>query len=381
MGVITPSEPVGTTPRETPTAAARRTTPPIKLWATLGGLWLTFEAYVLIRWIAGPYFKHVAPGPTHEPTWMRAGEDAWQVAGVLATICIFYWFVIRPWRRERTLTTDGLLVCAFATLWFEDPISSYYNHWFTYNANLINFGSWVKGVPGWMSYSKPGHMVLEPLLVIPFVYVYFIMIGVLVGCWAMRRAEERWNLSTLQLVGVCFATMCALDVIGEGLIFLPLGFWEYPGGYGMLWPSTYHKYPVNEMVTIGALFTLVCSLRYFKNDRGQTLVERGLDRLTVGERPKLGLRFLALLGAVHLSLTVAYTLPNSVVGAHSRPWPADLMKRSYLTDGVCGAGTQNACPGPGVPLIRGNATAHLGPTGRLVVPPGVKLPKLVPFSR
>jgi Spirocyclase AveC-like len=361
-------------------ATARRTTPPIKIWAFIGALILAFEVYVLIRWLAGPYFKHVSAGPTAEPGWMRTTENIWQVAGVLATIGIVYWFVVRPWRREGAPTTDGLLVCAFGTLWFEDPLSSYYGHWFTYNANLVNFGSWVKGVPGWMSYGSPGHMVLEPLLIIPFVYVYFIMIGVLVGCWAMRRAEERWHLSTLQLLGVCFVTMAALDLIGEGLIFLPLGFWEYPGGYGLLWPSTYHKYPVNEMLTIAALFTALCALRYFKNDRGHTLVERGIDRLKVGARWKHGLRFLAFLAAVHLALIAAYNIPNSVVGAHSRPWPADLQKRSYLTDGVCGAGTNIACPGPGIPLFRGNNTVHLDPNGRLVVPAGVTLPRLVPFA-
>jgi hypothetical protein len=224
-------------------------------------------------------------------------------------------------------------------------------------------------------------MVPEPLLMIPFVYVYFIMIGVLVGCWAMRRAEERWRLSTLQLLGVCFLTMALLDVIGEGLIFLPLGFWEYPGGYGMLFPSTYHKYPVNEMLTIAAIFTALCALRYFKDDRGQTLVERGLDRLTVRARWRHPMRFLAIAGAVHLILILGYNLPNSWIGAHSRPWPADLQKRSYLTDGVCGAGTTIACPGPGIPLFRGNATAHLDPNGQLVVPSGTQLPKVVPFTK
>jgi hypothetical protein len=362
-------------------AKTRRTTPPIKLWATLGGAWLAFEIYVLVRWVSGPYFKHVSAGPTPEPGWMRTAENIWQVAGIVATIGIFYWFVVRPWRRDKAPSTDGLLVCAFATLWFEDPLSSYFGHWFTYNANLVNFGSWVKDVPGWNAYSTPGHMVLEPLLIIPFVYVYFIMIGTLVGCWAMRQAEARWDLSVLQLIGICFVTMCLLDLIGEGLIFLPLGFWEYPGGVGLLFPSTYHKYPVNEMLTIGALFTIICSLRYFKDDRGYTIVERGIDRLNVGPRSLIGLRFLAFVAAVHLALFVAYSLPNAWIGAHARPWPADLQKRSYLTDGVCGAGTTSACPAPGVPLVRGNATAHLGPNGGLVVPPGVKLPQLVPFDR
>jgi hypothetical protein len=360
-------------------AAARRTTPPIKLWATLGGLILAFEVYVLVSWVSGSNFKHVSAGPTPEPGWMRAVENVWQVAGILATIGILYWFVVRPWRRERTLGTDALLVLAFATLWFEDPLSAYTGNWFTYNANLVNFGSWVHNVPGWMSYAAPGHMVLEPLLIIPFVYVYFIMIGTLVGCAAMRFAERRWALSTLQLVGVCWLTMAVLDVIGEGFIFLPLGFWEYPGGVGMLFPSTYHKYPVNEMLTIATIFTGICCLRYFKDDRGRTIVERGIDRLKVGGGWKTFLRFLAIAGAVHLILFLGYNLPNSWMGAHSRPWPKALQERSYLTDGICGAGTRNACPGPGIPLTRGNDTAHLSSSGKLVVPPGVTLPRTVPF--
>jgi hypothetical protein len=326
-------------------ARPRRTTPPITLWAAAGATILAFEAYVLVRWVTGPYFARVSPGPTPEPGWMRIGETAWQVAGIVATVAIVWWFVVRPWRRERRFTTDGLLVCAFATLWFEDPLSSYFGHWFTYNANLVNAGSWVKDVPGWVSYGAPGRMVLEPLLLIPFVYVYFIMIGVLAGCAAMRWAERRWGLSTLRLLAVCFGTMALLDLIGEGLIFLPLGFWEYPGGYGLLWPSTYHKYPVNEMLTIAAIFTALCALRHFTDDRGRTLVERGIDRLTVGPRRRGFVRFLAIAGAVHLILIAGYNLPNAIVGAHPRPWPADLVKRSYLTDGVCGLGTPRSCPG------------------------------------
>jgi hypothetical protein len=364
-----------------PAELARRTTPPIKLWALLGGAGLAFELFVLVSWVTGPYFKHVPSGPTAEPGWMRTVHDIWQPAGIAAALFCLYWFIVRPWRRDRTVTTDGLLVAAFATLWFQDPLSAYYGHWFTYNANLVNFGSWVKDVPGWLSVGKPGAMLVEPILLIPAVYVYFIIIGTLLGSWVMRRAGERWpRLSTLQLIGICFLAMAALDFVAEGLIWLPLGFWEYPGGVGLLFPSTYHKFPLNELLTIATIFTAIASLRHFRDDKGRTVVERGIDALRVGTRGQTALRFLAIAGAVHLILFLGYNLPNSVVGAHSRPWPNDLVKRSYFTDYICGQGTDNACPSPGVPLPRGNASAHLGPNGQLVVPAGAKLPKLVPFA-
>jgi hypothetical protein len=343
---------------------------------------LAFELFVLIRWVSGPYFKAVPAGPTAEPGWMRTVQDIWQPAGIAAALFCLFWFIVRPWRRERTVTTDGLLVAAFATLWFQDPLSAYYDHWFTYNSNLVNFGSWVKDVPGWLSFGKPGAMLVEPILLIPFVYVYFIIIGTLLGSWVMRRAAARWpRLSTVQLIAICFGAMAALDFVAEGLIWLPLGFWEYPGGIGLLFPSTYHKFPLNELLTIATIFTAIACLRHFRDDKGRTLVERGADKLRVGTAGQTALRFLAIAGAVHLILFLGYNLPNSWVGAHSRPWPKDLVKRSYFTDYICGQGTANACPGPGVPIPRGNASARLGPNGQLVVPAGMVLPKLVPFDK
>src|SRR6516165_9293232 len=105
-------------------AVERKTTPPIKWWALGGALVLAFEVFVLARWVTGPYFKSVPAGPTAEPEWMRTVQDIWQPAGVRAALAFLYWFLVRPWIRERTVTTDGVLVAAFATLWFEDPRSA-----------------------------------------------------------------------------------------------------------------------------------------------------------------------------------------------------------------------------------------------------------------
>jgi Spirocyclase AveC-like len=331
-------------------AAASLVRAPVRLWASVGVLILTFEAVVLIRWVSGPYLKRVPAGPTAEPGWMRAVENVWQGAGVAATLLCFYLCLVRPWRRERALTTDGLLVVALATLWFEDPMCNYFGQWFTYNSNLINFGSWVKDVPGWQSYGRPGAMLVEPIVLILCVYVYFVLLGAVIGCGVMRWAKRRWpRLGAGELLAICFVTMCAMDVVAEGLIILPLGFWEYPGGVGLLFPSTYHKFPVNEMLTLAATFTAISALRYFRDDRGLTLVERGVERLRHGPRARTAMRLLAIVAAVHLSVIVFYVAPNLGSGARSRPWPAALQKRSYLTDGVCGVGTRRACPGSAHP--------------------------------
>ncbi|WP_205698829.1 spirocyclase AveC family protein [Conexibacter sp. SYSU D00693] len=357
-------------------------TPPIKVLALLGALLVAFMAYVWVSWIAGPYFERVPAGPSDAPGWMTTTFAAWQAGGLVAVVACYWFFVVRPWRRDGRPTTDGLLVIACSTLWFQDPLSSYFGHWFTYNAELVNFGSWVHEVPGWLAPGEPGAMVPEPILLIGPVYVYFIMVATLLGCAMMRAAKRRWpGIRPWGLMAVCFVGMCLVDLVAEGLVWLPLGFWEYPGGPGLLFPSTYHKFPINEMLTIGSLFTAVCALRYFKDDRGHTLVERGLEQVRGGVGRQTVLRILAVTFAMHAIMFVTYNLPNAFVGAHSRPWPEDLQKRSYLTNGVCGDGTDRLCPGPGVPNARGNSAAYLDTQGRLVLPPGTELPRLVPFDR
>jgi hypothetical protein len=138
---------------------------------------------------------------------------------------------------------------------------------------------------------------------------------------------------------------------------------------------------------VSSLFTAVAALRFFVNDRGETIVERGIERLEGPKGRRLAIRVLATIAAVHLALFTLYNIPNTWIGLHSAPWPADLQKRSYLTDHLCGDGTDRACPGPAVPLIRNDNSAHHGgsaymsPTGTLVVPANTKIPALVPFDK
>lgn len=370
---------LGTTVVERQVAVQPRT-PPIRYFAFAGALVLAFIAYVWGKWVTGPNFERVPTGPSEAPDWMQTVLTLWQPAGFVALAFCYWWFLIRPWRAEGRITTDGLLVIGFSTLWFQDPLSAYFGHWFTYNAHLVNFGSWVHDVPGWMSHGEPGAMVLEPILLIGPLYVYFIMIGTLLGCLVMRKAKARWpSLRAWQLVGLCFIAMCLVDIVAEGLIWLPLGFWEYPGGYGMLFPSAYHKFPWHEMVTIGALFTAIASLRYFRDDRGHTLVERGADQLRGGRQTVM--RIMAVTFAVHALLFALYNVPHMWVGANSAEWPADLQKRSYLLDGLCGEGTDRACPGPGVPNTKGNDAPYMNREGEMVVPAGSERPLSVPLDR
>ncbi|HEX9833494.1 MAG TPA: DUF5135 domain-containing protein, partial [Mycobacterium sp.] len=111
-----------------PPALADRPISPVKWWAALGAAALVFQAVMLIRWISGPYFARVDPGPTPLPGWMKIALIGLQIALPIAAAVVLYWFVVRPWRRERRIGLDGMMAMSFLTLAFHDPLSAYVNH-------------------------------------------------------------------------------------------------------------------------------------------------------------------------------------------------------------------------------------------------------------
>jgi hypothetical protein len=344
-------------------------------------VFLIFEVFVLARWVTGPYFKSVPSGPDSPPTWMKAVLISWQVIGIPAAIYVLYRFLVRPWRRDGRPTTDGLIAITCMLLVFQDPFSNYIQNWFTYNTYLVNMGSWVNDIPGWLSYGKPGAMVIEPILWSPFMYCYAFFAITVLGCEFMKRVKRRRpQINDIQLVASCALFMFVVDFVLEGVIFLPLGFYSYGGGHLSIFPTTYHKFPIHEAICTGAMFAAMSSVRYFVNDRGESLAERGTHTLKASLRGKTTARFLAIFAAFNVCCLVFYNAPQTIIGAHSTTWPRDVQQRSYFLDRVCGQGTHQACPGPNIPNARGTSSLNIAPDGRLVIPPGTKLPRPVPFS-
>lgn len=357
-------------------------TPAVKIWAGIGVAFLLLGAYIIIKWLTGPNFHHVAKGPSDPPTWMKVELWAWQILSFPAAFVMLYIFVIRPWRREKRVGIDGLFVVAGGTLFVQDTWSNAGNHWFTYNGYMVNFGSWANDVPWFNAYGKPGHMVLEPILFIPAAYTYIMCIGAGFGCWAMKKFKSRRpQAKSFTIVLAGFVAMCLFDIVLEGFIWMPLGIYEYPGGHWSMFANTYHKYPLNETFTIGAVFTAMAALKYFRDDRGLTVIERGVTKLGLSPRKTLALRMLAVIGFVNLAMFLFYNVPNTAIGFNSTTWPADLQKRSYFLDGICGVGTDRACPGGSNPGIT-DTSVWPNVNGGVTVPdPGKPLPSPVPLDK
>ena len=358
------------------------TAKPVRMWAIAGGAILAFQLYVWIRWMTGPYFKRVPAGPSDPPTLMKVVLLTWTAVIVLGLPVGIYYFIVRPWRRERRITLDGMLLVACG-LFFQDPLLNYLNTWSTYNSWMFNGGSWVQHIPGWVSYGEPGRMMAEPLLMNAPGYSYGVLLCTILGCWVMRRAKSRWpNISNAGLIGVLIVWTFFFDLVMEGLFLMPMGLYIYPGAIRSLSinAGTYYQWPVYEGLMWGGVQAGLCALRYFTDDRGRTFVERGLERVQGGFAKQQLTRFLAIFAACSMFFFVFYNIPAQWFALHQDPWPADITKRSYFLMGICGDGTDRLCPDPALP-VPGKNSGYTNPDGKLVLPDGVKLPTVVPFDR
>ena len=359
------------------------TAKPVRMWAIAGGAILAFQLYIWIRWMTGPYFERVPAGPSDPPTLMKVVLLTWTAVIVLGLPVGIYYFIVRPWRRERRITLDGMLLVACGLLFFQDPLLNYLNTWSTYNSWMFNRGSWVQHIPGWVSYGEPGRMMAEPLLMNAPGYSYGVLLCTILGCWVMRRAKSRWpNISNAGLIGVLIVWTFFFDLVMEGLFLMPMGLYIYPGAIRSLSinAGTYYQWPVYEGLMWGCVQAGLCALRYFTDDRGRTFVERGLERVQGGFAKQQLTRFLAIFAACSMFFFVFYNIPAQWFAMHQDPWPADIVKRSYFLMGICGDGTDRLCPDPALP-VPGENSGYINPDGKLVLPDGVKLPTIVPFDR
>lgn len=364
-------------------AQVQSTVKPVRIWAAIGGALLVLQVYVWIRWITGPYFARVPSGPSDPPMYMKAFLT---MNGVLVCVGLpiaIWWFIIRPWRRERRITLDGMLLASMGLMFFQDPLLNYFNTWCTYNTWLFNRGSWSPYIPGWVSPDSPGHQVPEPLLINAPGYAAGVLVITIFGCWVMRKIKARWpNISNLRLILATYAFTFVLDFVMEAGFMLPFGLYTYPGSIRTVsvFAGTYHQWPIYEGLMWGGVQAAMCSLRYFTDDRGRTVVERGLDQVRGGVAKQQATRFLAIFAGISACFFVFYNVPAQWIGMHADPWPADHLKRSYFNGGTCGAGSDQPCPDPALPIPT-RRSGFINNDGQLVLPERVQLPTVVPFQR
>jgi len=149
-------------------------------------------------------------------------------------------------------------------------------------------------------------------------------------------------MSTPTLVLIGFLSVCLFDLVLE-VAMIRTRVSAYPGTiHGLsIYGGKPYQFPAYNAVFAGGIFTASGVLRYFRDDKGNSFVERGLERLTLPRRRQNGLRILAVCGFANLALLVTYFIPYNWVVLHADRTPE---YPTWLRAGICGEGTGYECP-------------------------------------
>lgn len=331
---------------------------PVRAFAIAGALILILYAVVLARWVMSPAFT---PSPV--------GDDpiSWELLYTIRVTEIFCaglsaWFfwalLIRPWLRERTIPWDGLLMLALLTMWVQDPMCNYFNFTFSYNAYFTNMGSWSSFLPGWQS--PRGSNLPEPIFLMGGIYLWWTTINVLAFAWSLKKLRI-WlpKLSTLAHIPIAFASIVILDALLE-IPATRIGLFAYPGAPASvtLWAGKYYQFPIYENIFMNFNYLSIGLLRYYRDDKGHSLAERGISSLKIPTRSKTFIRFLALVGYCNMSFFIVYYLPFNWMAMQADTFPP---YPSYMRYEICGKGTPYACPSREVPVPSRQTVAPVGP--------------------
>ena len=361
-----------------PALPVSRKVRPVVWWAALGALSVGMDIYLWTRWLSD-LPPRIPSGPTKVPGYMWWNIKAQEILFPLAALVLLYLWVIRPLLRRQKLPWDGLALMALFSLMWQNYGMGYSQWASSYNSVLFNRGSWYGNVPGWMSPNAQKGFAEAPIWNFGF-YVLWILIIVWL-CFLMRLAKRRWpNLGNLGLFGVILAFSIMFDFLFEA-VWVSGGLYNYAGaiqGPFTMFSGHYYQMPIYEGIYFGGVLAVQSSMRFFKNDKGESICERGIEEVRVGSRAKTGIRLLAMCGMFAVPLAV-YNVAWIPFALHADTWPADIQKRSYFTQGMCGGRTDRACPGEGVPVNR-PGSPYLTPDGKITnLPENWKPP--VPFAK
>jgi Spirocyclase AveC-like len=334
----------------TPTSSLRGVPAATKIWIVNGALWLILCIYAWSRWIAGPYFKPNTVGRALAPAWYVGLARVVETLSVVVTLFILYNFVVKPKRNTGRLSFDGLFFLGCWLMYIQEPWINWTSLQFLYSTVFVNFGSWCGYIPGWSS-PNPEKI---PVALIAWggAYIWIVALPGWFGSLAMTRLKARNpNLSTLQVIGITYLGFMVFDFFMESL-FLRTELFSYASTIPALtmFAGTKHQFPVYEILSWSGVYMGIACVHHFRDDHGNSFVERGIDRFRASARVKTFLRFLCIMGACQLSMLITYNLPYQLWALHAGPLLPAFEE--YRTAGLCGPKTAYACPDPSLPIAR-----------------------------
>lgn len=331
----------------------------ITTWATIGCIFLAFIFYVIFQWVTAPYFgrTELAPG-VEVPTHFKIG--VWTVTIGMGLVWLFYiWTqIIKPIRQTGQPSTVGLLGIAFFVAIFWDPSMNWIQQGCVYNPYAFNLGFLSAEIPGWMS--PRGELLPEPLLAWAGGYPGFLLWMALGGLALMRFVKAKFpTISNVKLSAIGIFGAMVIDMVLESLLIRFSGIYAYPGSIRALslWGGHWYQFPIYEALLFGGWVGTTSVLLYFRDDKGRTWVERGVEKLNMCKNSNFRqsiVRLVAIIGFCQVVEMIIYVLPMPLITANADPFPEDTP--AFFTQGpsMCGPGTGLSCARPDLPIIRRN---------------------------
>lgn len=336
---------------------AQRPSPAFIPWAVFGAAWFALIVYMFIGWVTGPDFAPVKPtGPDVPPAMMMIAARVIEVISVSCSLLVIYNYLIKPWRRSGEIGADGLLMIACMTMYVQDFWCNYFGYFCQLSSVFVSFGSWANYVPGWVDPNQ-GRL---PEAVVAWGLCYgswFVLLPMIFGARMMSRVRTKYpEWSGMRIFVVSTLIFTALWFCVEAL-FLRTGMYAYGVAISSLtlWAGNYYQYPIYEFLAWGICYGVFATAYYYKDDKGQMFMERGIERLKTSAATKKVLRLFAMTGFVNFVFLMGWSMPMSL----STLWADPMVKMpSYLVNDLCGPNTNYDCPGPNVPLARRSALTN-----------------------
>lgn len=349
---ISPTEPVLSGPR--------RRSPQVLVWATVGAVMAVVIVQGWTRWLLSGDLRPSPGGADRMPGWKVWVLHTFEYGGLIASAVIVWIFLLRPLVRQRRLTFDGKLLIACVSMYFWDPLVNYYSFSFAFNTHWFNRGSWAYYIPG---FSAPNaDLQAQPILGVGLgMYIYMLFGAAIAGTIVLEKLRARYpQAGTARLFLVLAGLVFVGDVVVEWGLIVLCELWAVPAGrtgFALLGGSRY-QFTLWQPILVAIHGVGLTAVRYFRDDGGRSFVERGLDDLRAPARLKGPMSFLALVGFTNVLMIGLFHIPfNAFVSLQTKEAPA---LPSYLRAGMCGNGTDYACPGEAVP-VPSRTSLHISP--------------------
>lgn len=327
----------------------------VKTWAIIGCVFLAFLSYVIYKWVTAPYF---GPTPVPEgvevPLRMKIAIRALEIGFPLAWLYFIYTQIIKPIRQTGQPNTLGLIGVAWFCAIPWDPSCNWIQMHAGYNSYALNVGFLSSDIPGWLS--PYGYLLPEPLIAWSGGYPTTGIVGCIAGLAIMRWAKaKRPAISNIALSMIGIFSLMVIDLIIENIFVYGTGMYAYLGAIRSLSINAgkWYQFPLYEALLFGGWWGVCAVLLYFKDDKGLTWVERGVDKIDICKRSNFWkgiVRTLAIIGFCQVVEVMIYVLPMQFFAVNGDPFPEDTP--AYFINGMCGPGTTIACPRAELPISR-----------------------------